>query len=870
VAGPPVNGLLERLGSLAARRHWLVIIGWVIILGGLLGARHAFGGDFVNNYTVPGSQSQSGLDVLNRTFPQQGGYAGQLVFHAAKGTVAQQQSAVNQSTSNVSKLPGVVKAVSPFASGNSAAVSKDGTIAYSSVSWSVNPASLDTGYLSRLDKAVAPARSAGLQVEYGGGAGQIGQTSDDKKSEAIGLACALILLVLMFGALATAAIPLISALFSVGAGLSLVGLLAAATTFPTTAPTVATLLGLGVAVDYGLFLVARHREQIDSGMGVVQSAALAEGTSGAAIVVAGSTVVVSILGLYVADVPFVGALGLASAVTVAVTMLAALTLVPAFMGALGENIRALSARLKARKEGISRQEQARQTAAATRQQHEQSGFARWGRRVSKQPWPYGIAAVAILVVLAIPLFSITIGQPDAGTNPTSDSSRRAYDLLSDGFGTGINGPLTVVVSLPKQSSSANQSLLSSMQKDVGSTPGVVSVTPASVNSAGTTAVFNAIPASRPQSTATSALVTTLRDDVLPKQHATTYVTGTAAGNVDFTDRISGRTVYLILVVIAIAFVLLTAAFRSVVIATKAAILNLLSIGAAYGVIVAVFQYGWGASLIGVHTTLPIPAYVPMLVFAIVFGLSMDYEVFLLSRVHEAWVETGDAQRSVAIGIGSTARVITTAAAIMVVVFSSFVLDSDPVVKMLAIGMAVAVLIDATVVRMVLVPSVMSLLGAAAWWMPRWLEPLVPQLQLEGSAAATAGQQHEQTPAGAGTGSAERATGPSDPDLGGSVGAPGAVAEAAHDAGQPERASQPEHAGETQGAGETEDAAKADGAGPRTAGDEVPEQHATHQAATRADAADGDGDRQARRADVPGGPGELSGPGGPRDPGGPAA
>jgi RND superfamily putative drug exporter len=735
--GQALNRLLERLGGFAARRHWVVVIAWLIILGGLLGARHAFGGEFVNNYTVPGSQSSTGLDVLNSSFQQQGGYAGQLVFHASKGTVAQQSSAVNQATTNVSKLPDVIKAVSPFASSNSAAVSKDGTIAYSSVSWNTNPASLDASYLSRLNKAVAPARSAGLQVEYGGGAGLIGQVTKDLKSEVIGLACALILLLLMFGSLVTAAMPLISAIFSVGAGLSLVGLLAAAVTIPTTGPTVATLLGLGVAVDYGLFLVARHREQVDAGMDVIASAALAEGTSGAAIVVAGSTVVVSILGLYIAGVPFVGSLGLASAVVVAVTMLAALTLTPAFMGVVGGNVRALSARWRARKEGISGQQEAARTAAATHEQHEHGAFARWGRRVSRQPWLWGVASVAVLLVLAIPFFSLRLGQPDNGTNPTSDSSRRAFDLISTGFGPGANGPLTVVVKLPKQSSSANQSLLSSMQKDVSATAGVASVTPASVNSAGTTAVFNVIPTTRPQSTTTTNLVTDLRDNVLPGQHATTYVTGTTAGNVDFTERITSRIIFLILAVVAIAFVLLTVAFRSVVIATKAAILNLLSIGAAYGVIVAVFQWGWGASLVGVHTTLPIPAYVPMLVFAIVFGLSMDYEVFLLSRVHEIWIATHDAHRSVAIGIGSTARVITTAAAIMVVVFSSFVLDTDPTVKMLAVGMAVAVLIDASIVRMMLVPSVMALLGPAAWWMPRWLEPLVPQLQLEGSAAAAA-------------------------------------------------------------------------------------------------------------------------------------
>jgi putative drug exporter of the RND superfamily len=518
--------------------------------------------------------------------------------------------------------------------------------------------------------------------------------------------------------------------------------LASAITFPTTAPTIATLLGLGVAVDYGLFLVARHREQLDAGMDTVASAARAEGTSGAAIVVAGGTVVVSILGLYVSGVAFVGSLGLASAIVVAITMLAALTLVPAFMGVTGENVRSLRARVRARRAGLTAREQAAQTAAATQDQHEHSAFARWGRKVSERPWPWAVASVAVLVVLAIPLFSITLGQPDNGTNPTSESSRRAYDLISQGFGVGVNGPLAVVVKLPNQSSSDNQSLLSTMQKNVAATSDVASVTPAQVNSAGTTAVFNVIPGTRPQAKDTENLVHQLRDDVLPKSHVTSYVTGTTAGTVDFSERITSRIIWLILAVVAIAFILLTVAFRSVVIAAKAAVLNLLSIGASYGVIVAIFEWGWGASLIGLHTTLPIPAYVPMLMFAIVFGLSMDYEVFLLSRVHEAWVATRDAHRSVAIGIGGTARVITTAAAIMVVVFASFVLDTDPTVKMLAIGMAFAVLIDASLVRMILVPSVMALLGEHAWWMPGWLEPIVPHLQLEGSTAAAAAEPAE--------------------------------------------------------------------------------------------------------------------------------
>ncbi len=729
-----MNRLLERLSSGAVKWRYAVIIGWLIILGGLLWARSEYGGNYVNNYTVSGTDSARGLDTLNASFPQEGGYGGQIVFKAKRGTVTADQSAINQATKNVSTLPHVIAATSPFASQPSGQVAKDGTIAYMSATWNINPDGLGTSYLHKLNKAVAPARNAGLTVDYGANAGNIGQQTSDRTSELIGLICALALLLFMFGSLTAAAIPLVSALFSVGAGLSLLGLLASAITFPTTAPTIATLLGLGVAIDYGLFLTARHREQLDQGMDVVSSVKRAESTSGAAIVVAGSTVVISILGLYIAGVSFVGSLGLAAAVVVALTMLVALTLVPAFMGVVRENARSLPARFRAWKMHVSAREQAKRTASRTEEQHENSGFARWGRRVSANPWPWGVASVAVLVLLAIPLFSIKLGQPDNGTNPYSDSNKRAFVLIKQGFGTGVNGPLTVVAKLPKESKQTTNSKLSTMQSDLSRTHGVKSVSPPVVNKAATVAVINVIATTRPQATATTDLVRTLRNTVLPKEDLTTYVTGTTAGAVDFTDRITSRLLWLILAVIAISYVLLTMAFRSVVIATKAAILNLLSIGAAVGVIVAIFQWGWLANLIGLHTTLPIPAYVPMLVFCIVFGLSMDYEVFLLSRIHEAWLSTRDEHRSVAIGIGATARVITTAAAIMVTVFASFVLNTDPTIKMLALGMAFAVLIDASLVRMVLVPSVMTLLGRHAWWMPRWMQPIVPSLHLEEAGA----------------------------------------------------------------------------------------------------------------------------------------
>jgi len=750
-----MNAFLDTVGRWCAKRHWQVIVAWVIILGALIGLRSVFGGHFENNYTVTGSESAQGLSVLKKEFPAQGGYAGQIVFHAPTGSVATQTNAVNTAMANVAKLPHVLNAVSPFAVPNSPQVAKNGTTAYGNVSWDVVPPSLDTAYLHQLDNAVAPARTAGLQVEYGGGAGQIGQTTDDKTSEIIGLSCALVLLLFMFGSVVAAVMPLLSALFSVFAGLALVGLLAAAITFPTTAPTVATLLGLGVAIDYGLFLMARHREQLDHGVPVIKSAGRATATSGAAIVVAGSTVVVSILGLYGSGVPFVGAMGLASAIVVAVAMLAALTLMPAFMGVAKQNVRAIKDRRAAKRATRGNVDEATAAArlakltAASDEAHENSAFARWGRKVSNRPWPWAIAATGVLVVLAIPLFSLRLGQLDAGTNPTSESIRRAYDLIATNFGPGANGPLTVVVQLPSGNSpQANQTLLANTQSTLSKTPGVAAVAPPSVNSANTTAVINVVPTTSPQDAATTKLANDLRDTVLPTVPAKTYVVGTTAGYIDFTAKIAKRMPWLILTVVLLAFVLLTVAFRSIVIATKAAILNLLSVAAAYGVVVAIFQWGWGSSLINIHEKLPIPAFVPMLMFAIVFGLSMDYEVFLISRVHEAWTKTGDAHRSVAIGIGSTARVITTAAAIMIVVFTSCVLDPDPTVKMLAIGMAAAVLIDASIIRMILVPAVMSLLGRHAWWIPRWLDRIMPNLDIEGSAhLARVSQQEEAALAG---------------------------------------------------------------------------------------------------------------------------
>ncbi|MGA8117949.1 MAG: MMPL family transporter [Actinocatenispora sp.] len=721
-----MSELLNRLGRFAFRRHWLVAAVWLVVLVALLLLRAAFGGQFVNDYTVPGSEASQGADVLSARFPQQSGNTGQIVFHARTGTLAAHRDAVDKAVAQFGRLPHVVRAVSPFAQQNSPQVSKDGATAYANTAFDVVPASLDSSYLDRMNDAVRPARSAGLVVDYGGGAGQIAQENHDLRSELIGLTCALVLLLLTFGSLFAAAVPLVSALFSVGAGLSLVGLLAALSNVPNAAPTVATLLGLGVAVDYGLFMVARHREQLDEGASLMDSVGRAAATSGAAIVVAGGTVVIAILGLYLSGVPFIGSLGAASAIVVAVTMVAALTLIPALLGIVRGLVRGVGERRRRRHAEAPR---------ATPERHEHSVFARWGRRVTRRPWPWAAASVVVLVVLALPVFSLQLGQLDASSNPTSDSSRRAYDLMSDAFGPGINGPMAVVAELPRKSQQANQQTLTSLRKSMQDTRGVKSVSAPSVNKAGDTAVLTVVPTTAPQDEATTQLVDRLRSGALAGTGLTTYLTGTTPGNVDFTARISQRMPWLIGAVVALAFILLTIAFRSLLIPAKAAVLNILSVGASYGVIVAVFQWQWGSGLVGVHESVPIPAFVPMLMFAIVFGLSMDYEVFLLSRVREAYLRTGHPHRSVAIGIGSSARVITTAAAIMIVVFISFVLDTDASIKMFAVGMAAAVLIDASVVRMVLVPALLSLFGRRAWWLPRWLDRVLPHVELEGSSGA---------------------------------------------------------------------------------------------------------------------------------------
>ncbi len=506
-------------------------------------------------------------------------------------------------------------------------------------------------------------------------------------------------------------------------GLSCLSLVAVAFTFASVSPTLATMIGLGVGIDYALFLITRHRQLVMDGEEPVVAAGKAVATSGRAVLVSGCTVIVALAGLYVSRVSFIGKLGAAAAVTVVTAVLGAITLVPALLGLVGRRIDRFTVRTPVAEGTGGPDGQA------------QGGWHRYAQRVERRPWWFLVGGLVVVAVLAIPLFSIRLGHIGDGADPPSFTDRRAYDLISTGFGPGANGPLTIVVDQTAVAAQDRAALAANLQKALTDVPGAASISPPQPTGSGQVLVSTAISTTAPQDAGTTRLFNHLKDDVLPQAvagtPAKTYLTGTTAAQVDFLELISARLPVIIAVVVGLAFVIILIVFRGLLVALKAAALNLLSIAASYGVVVAVFQWGWGGPALGVSGKVPIESYVPMMMFAIVFGLSMDYEIFLLSRVHEAWERTRDSGGSVAHGLEITARVITCAALIMVSVFAAFILSHNIVVKMLGLGLAVSVLVDATVVRLLLVPAVMTLLGRRAWWLPEWLDRALPRVDTEG-------------------------------------------------------------------------------------------------------------------------------------------
>ena len=739
-----MTGALYGLARFCARHRFWILTVWLVVAVALVGVSHRLGDNTNDNLTLPGTGSQHTTDALSKSFPDQANGTSPIVLHVSTGklTDSKYASAVNQAAADVAKAPDVASVVNPLTSQGASALSKDQATGYLSVTLSVNPGQLTEDDAQAIINAAAkPAQAAGIQVETGGQLGAKVSTPSTETSELIGIIAAMVILTLTFGTVVAMLLPIVTAILALASTLSVITILSHAITVSTVAPTLATMIGLGVGIDYALFIVTRHFRGLGEGLDLQESIARAVATSGGAVVFAGSTVTIALVSLAVANIPLVTTMGLMAAIAVIVAVLAALTLLPAMLSITGPHINSLRVR--------GRQPERRDPARPHK-----GLWARWAGGVARHPVIAMVAALAILIPLAVPLLSLSLGQKDVAALSTSTTERRAYDLISQNFGPGVNGPLIIAVSLgsPAQASTSSSSSSSSgsagsdprttdprlqtLQKDVSATHGVAAVTPIQIDQTGTTAYFNAIATTGPADQATADLVSTLRSSVIPAAdkgtNMTAYIGGTTAGYADLASVIASKLLLQILVVIALSFVLLLLAFRTVVVPVQAAVMNLLSIGAAYGVLTALFQWGWLHGLIGLDGAVPVVSYVPLFMFAVLFGLSMDYEVFLVSQIKEHVDQGQDYTRSVISGLVTSAVVITAAASIMVFVFGGFVLNGDPTVKQFGIGLAVAVILDATIVRCLLVPARMVMLGKHAWYLPRWLGRILPRISIEGT------------------------------------------------------------------------------------------------------------------------------------------
>ena len=703
------------LGNLAANAaaHWkrsLAIVAVTLVALGL--AAGAAGGSFVDDFRTPGTESQTAMDVLDKRFPTEAGDTANVVFAVDSGTLREpeRRDAIQRTVDEIRGQPHVTSAPSPFAGGG-AQVSQNGRIAYVPVQYDGTASALGREPGERLADASEIGERAGLEVSRNGTIVDQAEQATAPVGELVGVAVAILVLTLVFRSVAAMALTLVSSLIALAGGLLLLQFGTAFADFPSFAPTLGIMLGLGAGIDYALLIVGRYREQLASGDTVAHSARVANATAGTSVVAAGAIVIVAIAGLLATGIPFVGRMGIGSAIIIAAVAVGAITVLPTLMGAFARRLR------------------------PKKPEHVEPSrrFARWAGMITRRPLAAAIAGTLVLVLLAVPFASLRLGQPDDGNDRAGSTTRIAYDRLAEGFGPGFNGPLVLAATTPGHGAGAGT--LSRVQQTVAQDPDVAFVSPPQMSPAQDAAVLNVIPKSSPQDEATTELVDRLRNDVLPGatrgSDVNVYVGGATATFQDLADKIAASLPIFIAMVVGLSVLLLMAVFRSVWVPLVSAAFNLLSIAAAYGVVVLVFQDGVGASLLGVDGEVPIVSFVPLFMFAILFGLSMDYNVFLQSRIREEYLRGAAPQQSVVRAMARVGRIILAAGVIMTSVFLGFVSDPEVVVKTIGLGLAAAILIDVLVVRMVVAPAVMTLLGDRAWTLPAWLDRVLPSISLEG-------------------------------------------------------------------------------------------------------------------------------------------
>jgi putative drug exporter of the RND superfamily len=705
--------LLARLGEFTYRRRGLVLLAWLLGLVIAFGASSKLAGDWSANYETPGSESEAALNRLDDRFPERRPYSVDVVWQAKDAASPAIRSRVDEFLAAAQRLEGMGRGITS-ASGQ---VSREGTIGLARIPLDARSAAdvpAETG--ERLIDLARSTDGDGLRLELGGivvGNAEEGEVS----SEMVGVMVAAVVLLLTFGSLVAAGMPLASALFGLGISSALGGILAALIDVPDWAPAVAAMIGIGVGIDYALLIVTRFRAGLERGLDPREATAEAVATAGRSVLVAGTTVVISMMGLFLMGLTYLHGVAVSAIVAVLVVMAASVTLLPALLGFARQRVNRL------RLLGIARGRAGDGSMRAIR----------WSRLIQRRPWAAAIAGTAVLLVIAAPVTGLRLAFPDQGNDPAGTTTRQAYDLTAKGFGAGSAGPLVLVASLADQ---ADRAALADLAKQIGREDGVARVEQPLVNRSGDTGVVTVVPTSAPQDADTAQLLERLRDDVVPGSGLDAGIGGTTASLADQSAVTAERLPLFIGGVVGLSFLLLVAAFRAPLVAVKAGLLNVLSIAAAYGIVATVADGGFLGGLVGIDTATPVPPFIPVMMFAILFGLSMDYEVFLLSRIREEYLATGSTSGAVVEGLARTARVITAAAAIMVAVFAAFVLSGEVYTKLIGIGLAAAVLIDATVVRMVLVPAVMQLLGERNWWLPRWLDRTMPQLELEAQPAGT--------------------------------------------------------------------------------------------------------------------------------------